>query len=126
MSDGFSAGLQVTVLVVALVAVHRPLGDWMALAFTSTHHTRGESLVYRLVRVDPDADQRWPVYARSHARDGLAGARVDHGADGVYRDDGADDQPVISHERRGPDAALPGAEHRRVVRDEHELAVVLG
>ena len=65
MSDGFSAGLQVTVLVVALVAVHRPLGDWMALAFTSTHHTRGESLVYRLVRVDPDADQRWPVYARS-------------------------------------------------------------
>ena len=42
MSDGFSAGLQVTVLVVALVAVHRPLGDWMALAFTSTHHTRGE------------------------------------------------------------------------------------
>ena len=65
MSDATSAWLQLAVLVAALAAAHRPLGDWMARMFTSSHHTRVERAIYRVIRVDPDADQRWSVYARS-------------------------------------------------------------
>lgn len=65
MTDATSAWLQFAVLVAALAAAHRPLGDWMARMFTSSHHTRVERAIYRVIRVDPDADQRWSVYARS-------------------------------------------------------------
>ncbi|HEY7858207.1 MAG TPA: potassium-transporting ATPase subunit KdpA [Candidatus Nanopelagicales bacterium] len=65
MSDTAAAWLQFAVLVAALAAAHRPLGDWMARMFTSSHHTRVERAIYRVIRVDPDADQRWSVYARS-------------------------------------------------------------
>lgn len=65
MSAPTAAVLQIAVLVVALAAVHRPLGDYMAWVFTSTRHLRAERLVYRLVGVDADAEQRWSVYARS-------------------------------------------------------------
>lgn len=65
MSPGLAALLQVAVVVAGLALVHRPLGDHMARAFTSPRHLRAERLVYRAAGVDPDADQRWPVYARS-------------------------------------------------------------
>ncbi|MGY1815346.1 potassium-transporting ATPase subunit KdpA [Blastococcus sp. SYSU D00820] len=65
MSDVTAGWLQVALLVGALALVHRPLGDWMARVFTSDRHWRGERLVYRAVGVDPAAEQRWPVYARS-------------------------------------------------------------
>jgi K+-transporting ATPase ATPase A chain len=65
MSDTTAGWLEVALLVIALIAIHKPLGDWMARIFTSTHHTRLEKGVYRAIRVDPDADQRWGVYARS-------------------------------------------------------------
>ena len=61
MGGWLSAG----VLVAALVAVHRPLGDFMARIFTSTRHTRVERALYRVMGVDPDADQTWPTYLRS-------------------------------------------------------------
>ncbi|GAB4081824.1 potassium-transporting ATPase subunit KdpA [Modestobacter muralis] len=65
MSAGAAGWLQAGLLVVALVAVHRPLGDWMARVFTSPRHGRVEKLVYRAVGVDADAEQRWPTYLRS-------------------------------------------------------------
>ena len=65
MSPGLAAALQVAVVVAGLALVHRPLGDHMARVFTSPRHLRAERLVYRAAGVDPDADQRWPVYARS-------------------------------------------------------------
>lgn len=65
MNPGLATALQVTVVVAGLALVHRPLGDYMARAFTSPKHLRAERLVYRAAGVDPDADQRWPVYARS-------------------------------------------------------------
>ncbi|MGY1744868.1 potassium-transporting ATPase subunit KdpA [Blastococcus sp. SYSU D00695] len=65
MSATTAGWLQVAVLVVALVAVHRPLGDWMARVFTDARHWRVERLVHRAVGVDADAEQRWPVYLRS-------------------------------------------------------------
>ncbi|WIB15410.1 potassium-transporting ATPase subunit KdpA [Curtobacterium sp. MCPF17_050] len=55
---------QVAVLVLLLVLVHRPVGDWMARVFTSPRHGRVERLVYRVIGVDPDAEQSWPAYLR--------------------------------------------------------------
>jgi K+-transporting ATPase ATPase A chain len=65
MSAGTAAVLQVAVLVGALALVHVPLGDHLARVLTGTRHLRAERLLYRLAGVDPEADQRWPVYARS-------------------------------------------------------------
>jgi potassium-transporting ATPase potassium-binding subunit len=65
MSDTAAGWLQFLLLVAALIAVHRPLGDWMARVFTSERHWRVERLVYRAVGVDADSEQRWPVYLRS-------------------------------------------------------------
>lgn len=55
----------VATLAVALGFTYRPLGDYMARVYTSDRHLRVERGIYRLVGVDPKAEQRWPVYARS-------------------------------------------------------------
>lgn len=52
-------------LVAALAAAHVPLGDYLARVFSSERHLRVERALYRLVRVDPNAQQRWSVYALS-------------------------------------------------------------
>ncbi|MGY1652188.1 potassium-transporting ATPase subunit KdpA [Geodermatophilus sp. SYSU D01119] len=65
LGDTAAGWLQVALLVAALAVTYRPLGDWMARAFTSETHGRAERLVYRAVGVDPAGEQRWPVYARS-------------------------------------------------------------
>ncbi|HEU0040862.1 MAG TPA: potassium-transporting ATPase subunit KdpA, partial [Jiangellaceae bacterium] len=59
MSATWAGLLQILVLLVALALIHRPLGDYMARVFTSTRHLGVERAFYRVVRVDPDADQRW-------------------------------------------------------------------
>jgi K+-transporting ATPase ATPase A chain len=62
--SSFWAGLaQVGVLLVLLAAVYVPFGNYMASAMTSPRHTRVERAIYRLVGVDPDAEQRWTTYA---------------------------------------------------------------
>ncbi|RKT55118.1 potassium-transporting ATPase subunit KdpA [Saccharothrix australiensis] len=59
------AGLvQVGVLLVALAAVHRPFGDYMARVYSSSRHLAVERAVYRVARVDPASEQRWGTYAR--------------------------------------------------------------
>ena len=64
--DATLAGwLSVLTLVGILVAIHVPLGSWIHRVFTSPRHTRVERAVYRLVGVDADTEQRWPVYAAS-------------------------------------------------------------
>ncbi|MGX6601021.1 potassium-transporting ATPase subunit KdpA [Micromonosporaceae bacterium Da 78-11] len=57
--------LFVLTLVIALVAVYRPFGDHMYRAVSGTRHNRVERGVYRLVGVNPAAEQSWGVYARS-------------------------------------------------------------
>lgn len=58
------AGLgQAGVLLVALTVAYRPLGDYMAKAFTTERHWRIERVLYRLVRVNPASEQRWTTYA---------------------------------------------------------------
>jgi potassium-transporting ATPase potassium-binding subunit len=65
MSDTTAGLLQVALLVAALAVCYRPLGAYMARVYTSEHDTRAERVCYRVMGVDPKADQRWPVYARS-------------------------------------------------------------
>ncbi|MGH3843367.1 MAG: potassium-transporting ATPase subunit KdpA [Pseudonocardiaceae bacterium] len=70
-----TAGLaQVAVLVVALAAVYVPFGNYLAAVFSDGRHWRVERAIYRLVRVDPDSEQRWPVYAAGVL--GVSGAGV--------------------------------------------------
>jgi potassium-transporting ATPase potassium-binding subunit len=57
--------LFVITLVLALVAVYRPFGDYMYRVVTGTRSNVVERGVYRLVGVNPSAEQTWGVYARS-------------------------------------------------------------
>jgi K+-transporting ATPase ATPase A chain len=52
-------------LVVALAAVHVPLGDYMYRVYSSEKHLRGERVIYRLIGADPRSEQTWGAYARS-------------------------------------------------------------
>ena len=65
MSDGLAATLQVALLVALLAIVHVPLGDYMARVYTSARNSRVEKGLYRVMGVDPGADQRWPTYLRA-------------------------------------------------------------
>ncbi|MBV8291133.1 MAG: potassium-transporting ATPase subunit KdpA [Mycobacterium sp.] len=52
-------------LVLALVAVHVPLGDYMYHVYTSPRDWRIEKVIYRIIGVDVKAQQAWGGYARS-------------------------------------------------------------
>lgn len=52
-------------LVAALAASYRPVGDWLHHTVTSPVHWRVERLAYRTIGADPDGEQTWGAYARS-------------------------------------------------------------
>jgi K+-transporting ATPase ATPase A chain len=52
-------------LIVALVAVHVPFGDYMYRVYSSKKHSRTERFLYRLIGASPEAEQTWVAYARS-------------------------------------------------------------
>jgi K+-transporting ATPase ATPase A chain len=57
--------LFLALLIVALVAVHVPLGDYMYRVYSSDKHSRVERVIYRLIGADPKSEQSWGAYARS-------------------------------------------------------------
>jgi potassium-transporting ATPase potassium-binding subunit len=57
--------LFLALLILALVAVHVPLGDYMYRVYSSEKHSRGEHVIYRLIGADPKSEQTWGAYARS-------------------------------------------------------------
>jgi potassium-transporting ATPase potassium-binding subunit len=65
MSSSLAGILQLLLLVAALAFCYRPLGDYIAHIFMTDKHWRVEKAWYRLIGVDPTADQRWGTYARS-------------------------------------------------------------
>jgi K+-transporting ATPase ATPase A chain len=65
MNSTVAGWLQVALLVAALAACYVPLGNYMAKIFTADKHWRVERGVYKLIGVDPQADQRWSAYLRS-------------------------------------------------------------
>jgi potassium-transporting ATPase potassium-binding subunit len=68
--------LQAAVVIIVVVALHVPLGDYMARALASRRHWRAEVLLYRCIGIDPEADQRWPEYLRSLLAVSLVGILV--------------------------------------------------
>ena len=65
MSSTAAGWLQFVVLFVALAACYVPLGNYIARIFTAKNHWRVERGIYKLCGIDPEADMRWSVYARS-------------------------------------------------------------
>jgi len=65
MSPALAAGLQIALVVAALALVHVPLGDYIARLLTSQKNNRVESGLYRTLRIEPSADQRWTTYLLS-------------------------------------------------------------
>ncbi|HRD10924.1 MAG TPA: potassium-transporting ATPase subunit KdpA, partial [Mycobacterium sp.] len=61
-----SAGIAfLALLVLALAAVHVPLGDYMYRVYSAEKDNRVERLIYRLIGADPRSEQNWGAYARS-------------------------------------------------------------
>jgi K+-transporting ATPase ATPase A chain len=65
MSTTVAGVLFLLSLVAALAVSYRFLGDYMYRVVTGTAHSRVERVIYRLVGVNPQAEQSWGVYARS-------------------------------------------------------------
>ena len=64
--SGTAAGLVfLALLILALAAVHVPLGDYMYRVYSAKKHSRTERFIYRLIGASPDAEQTWKTYARS-------------------------------------------------------------
>ena len=67
-------------VLVALLALTVPvLGRFLAHLYTSKSHLAVERVGYRLLRVDPDADQHWRTYATSVLGFSLVGVLVLYG-----------------------------------------------
>jgi len=57
--------LQVVTLLVVLVALYRPLGDYMARIYSGTRDLSIELSFYRVIGVDAASEQSWQSYLRS-------------------------------------------------------------
>jgi K+-transporting ATPase ATPase A chain len=65
MSTTWQFILQILTLIVILALVYRPLGDYIAMVFTSKKNLKVERGFYRIIGVNPASEQTWPVYLRS-------------------------------------------------------------
>ncbi|NUP36790.1 MAG: potassium-transporting ATPase subunit KdpA, partial [Streptomyces sp.] len=65
MSTTLAGMIFIVSLIVALALVWKPLGDHMYRVYSNTRHHAVERGIYRLLGVRADAEQSWPVYARS-------------------------------------------------------------
>ncbi|MEV4372859.1 potassium-transporting ATPase subunit KdpA [Nonomuraea sp. NPDC049637] len=65
MSTTLAGMIFIVSLIAALALVWKPFGDHMHRVYSTTKHNVVERGVYRLLGVRADAEQSWPVYARS-------------------------------------------------------------
>lgn len=65
MNAALAATLQLAAVIIVLGVLYVPLGDYMARVFTTSKHLRLETGLYKVARIDPDADQTWGAYAAS-------------------------------------------------------------
>lgn len=63
MSDTLAGLIQVGVLIALLALCYVPLGGYLARVFTTDKDLAVERGIYKLVGVDPRADQAWRTYA---------------------------------------------------------------
>ena len=60
-----AAWLQLIAVVLLVVILHVPLGNYMARVYTDSGHWRVERVMYRLIGAQPDNRQRWSNYGFS-------------------------------------------------------------
>ncbi|UFS59115.1 potassium-transporting ATPase subunit KdpA [Subtercola endophyticus] len=77
--DTFFAILQVATLVLFLVLIYRPLGDYMAHIYTSKHNLKAERGFYRIIGVNPESEQTWRAYLRGVLAFSLIGVLILYG-----------------------------------------------
>ena len=65
MSSATAGWLQAGLLVAALAACYVPLGNYLARIFSTDRHWRVERGVFKIIGIDPAADQKWSAYVRS-------------------------------------------------------------
>ncbi|GAA4959485.1 K+-transporting ATPase ATPase A chain [Nonomuraea thailandensis] len=65
MSTPLAGMIFIASLIVALALVWKPFGDYMYRVYSGARHNPVERVIYRLLGVRADAEQSWPVYARS-------------------------------------------------------------
>ena len=65
MTSTIAGVLFLASLILALIAVHAPLGDYMFRVYDSDKHSRVERFLYRAIGADPESEQGWGAYARS-------------------------------------------------------------
>ncbi len=56
--------LQLVTIAVVIGLLYRPLGDYLAYAFTTSKNLRVERGFYRLIGVTPESEQNWSAYLR--------------------------------------------------------------
>ena len=118
MSELAPALLQIAALVVGPGVTVPLLGRYLAHVYTSEKHLAVERVTYRVLRVDPDADQHWRTYAMSVLGFSLVGILV------LYAFGRLQQHLPLSLGFPAP-ARGRRVEHRRQLRDQHQLAVVL-
>ena len=119
MSPALAAGLQIFLVVAALALVHVPLGDYLARVFTPAKHNRVERGLYRTLRIEASADQRWTTYLLSV----LAFSVV---SIALLWASAVDPVMAAVRERHPEHARRAGIQHRSQLRHEHQLAVIFG
>ncbi len=117
MSDVAAGVVFIASLVLALVLVHKPLGDYLARVVTGTRHLAVERGVYRLAGVDPDADQTWARYLRAVLAFSAVSVLFLYGFLRIQQHLWP---PYEVPQLAGP----PGVQHRGQLRHQHQLAVL--
>ena len=79
MSEVLPALGQIALLVLALALTVPLLGRYLAHVYTSPRHLAVERATYKVLRIDPDADQHWRSYALSVLGFSLVGVLVLYG-----------------------------------------------
>jgi potassium-transporting ATPase potassium-binding subunit len=65
MNSALAGWLQIALLVAALAVCYVPVGNYMARIFTTNKHWRVERGIYKVIGINPEADQKWSAYLRS-------------------------------------------------------------
>ena len=124
----FTGWLTIVLFAVILTALAMPLGGYMAKVYTgkrvflSPLFAGPERFLLKILRVDPKREQDWKSYAKSLLIFSLAGWLF------LYRDPAHAERflrPARAQPARLPLGAVErDVQHRLVVHDEHQLAVL--
>ena len=118
-----AAWLQIAVLVGLLLLGTRLLGPYLARVYARRRGARrprpscrSSVLIYRAARIDPEREQPWTVYARSVIAFSLVSVL------GLYALAAPAGAAAAEPAAVGVGAAVARLQHRRQLRDQHQLA----